>query len=162
LLCKRLGSQSLKGQRDKTGQAWEHGANRRAGRFFRCDRDQFKVRMEHDQSDELRSGITAGPCDGNANFSHCGLRMLQKPIVSPAQPERAETRLSPGGVLTTDFLIILLNDRSVYSCRHKKREGRTPSLFVCRLGRLIVWSIGTAFWRPSGRTSCALSLGSRG
>src|SRR4029079_17503098 len=55
--------------------------------------------------------------------------MLQKPIVSPAQPERAETRLSPGGVLTTDFLIILLNDRSVYSCRHKKgKAGRLPFL----------------------------------
>jgi hypothetical protein len=56
--------------------------------------------------------------------------MLQKPIVSPAQPQRVETRLSPGGVLTTDFFIILLTDHCVYSGRHKKREGRKPSLFV--------------------------------
>ena len=70
LLCKRFWSQGLKGQRDQAGQAWEHGANGRAGGFFRCDCDQFKMRMERDQADELRSGITAGACDGNANFSH--------------------------------------------------------------------------------------------
>src|SRR6476620_7899357 len=85
------------------------------------------MRVERDQADELRPGITAGACDGNPDSSHGSLCCSV--------------------VIAVDI--------------KKGKAGRLP-FFVMRLRRLIVWSIGTAFWRPSGHTSCALSLVSRG
>ena len=53
LMCHRFWSQGLEGQWDQAATAWEHGANGRAGGFFRCDRDQFKMRMERNQADKF-------------------------------------------------------------------------------------------------------------
>ena len=50
------------------------------GGFFRGHGNKFKMRMKGDEADEFRSGIAAGSCDGDANFSHGNLRFIAADI----------------------------------------------------------------------------------
>src|SRR5918995_2051444 len=136
LLSQGLRGERLKGQRDSARQAGEDGADGGACGFLRRHDDDFKIGMERGKADEFGSGIAAGSCDCDANLSHSGVRMRQQLsswILAALQPS---TYLQPyaSGVRLLwpcwkNVFIILLNIHRGYSCRHKKREGRKPSLF---------------------------------
>jgi hypothetical protein len=136
LLSQGLRGERLKGQRDSARQAGEDGGDWGSCGFLRRDHDDFKIGMERGKADEFGSGIAASSRDRDANLSHSGVPMRQQPsswILAALKPSTYLKPYASGFRLLwpcwKNVFIILLTNHSGYSCRHKKREGRKPSLF---------------------------------